>query len=107
MEQVEDAIERSNANIGGDVLMLGSQAHNVRAIGLLGKGIDPLDPNKVSQSFELETKKIEDINRRRDHLAQWRARLRQAGRQGHRGHRPRLGIVGQEASRTTWSRESS
>ena len=62
MEQVEDAIEHSNANIGGDVLMLGSQAHNVRAIGLLGKGIDPLDPNKVSQSFELETKKIDDIN---------------------------------------------
>src|SRR5947209_15634025 len=43
MQQVEDAIQGSNANIGGDVLMLGSQAHNVRAIGLLGKGIDPLD----------------------------------------------------------------
>ena len=50
MQQVEDAIQGSNANIGGDVLMLGSQAHNVRAIGLLGKGIDPLDPTKVSQS---------------------------------------------------------
>src|SRR5438309_3867950 len=41
LQQVEDAIQGSNANIGGDVLMLGSQAHNVRAIGLLGKGIDP------------------------------------------------------------------
>src|SRR5215472_7292907 len=63
MQQVEEAIQGSNANIGGDVLMLGSQAHNVRAIGLLGKGIDPLDPNRVADAFELETQKIEDINR--------------------------------------------
>ena len=44
LQQVEDAIQKSNANVGGDILTLGSQSHNVRAIGLLGKGIDPLDP---------------------------------------------------------------
>ena len=47
MEQVEDAIKNSNANIGGDLLSLGSQTHYVRAIGLLGEGIDPLDPANV------------------------------------------------------------
>ena len=48
MQQVEDAIERSNANVGGDILALGSQAHNVRVIGLLGGGVDPLDPANVA-----------------------------------------------------------
>src|SRR5262249_21297041 len=38
LQQVEEAISRSNANIGGDILTLGSQSHNVRALGLLGKG---------------------------------------------------------------------
>src|SRR5215213_6561412 len=42
MQQVEDAIEASNANVGGDILQLGSQSHNVRVIGLLGEGVDPL-----------------------------------------------------------------
>src|SRR4051812_43308155 len=37
MQQVEDAIESSNANVGGDILPLGSQSHNVRIIGLLGE----------------------------------------------------------------------
>ena len=47
LQQVEDAIARSNANVGGDILTLGTQSHNVRAIGLLGEGIDPLDPANV------------------------------------------------------------
>ena len=36
MQQVEDAIARSNANVGGDVLTLGTQSHNVRAVGVVG-----------------------------------------------------------------------
>src|SRR3954466_15509604 len=44
LQQVEEAISRSNANVGGDILPMGSQAHNVRALGLLGESIDPLDP---------------------------------------------------------------
>src|SRR5512142_1048172 len=49
MQQVHVAIRDSNANIGGDILALGSQAHNVRAIGLLGRGVDPLDPANVER----------------------------------------------------------
>src|SRR3954470_22944439 len=63
MQQVEDAIERSNANVGGDVLSLGSQAHNVRVIGLVGGGVDPLDPANVERAREIETSKISDLNK--------------------------------------------
>ncbi len=51
LQQVEDAITRSNANVGGDILTLGSQAHIVRAIGLLGEGKDPLDPANVDDAL--------------------------------------------------------
>ena len=61
LQQVQDAIQNSNANVGGDILPLGSQSHNVRAIGLLGKGIDPLDPANASQRFDLIARKLEDI----------------------------------------------
>jgi cobalt-zinc-cadmium resistance protein CzcA len=61
MQQVEDAINRSNANVGGDLLTLGSQTHNVRAIGILGGGVDPLDPAKVDQSATIESEKLDDI----------------------------------------------
>jgi heavy metal efflux system protein len=63
MEQVEDAIKKSNANVGGDILALGTQSHNVRAVGLLGKGIDPLDPAKVGRSAEIEATKLDDIRK--------------------------------------------
>ena len=63
LQQVEDAISRSNANIGGDLLSLGSQSHNVRALGLLGKAVDPLDPAKVDQSFAIEINKLEDLRK--------------------------------------------
>ena len=61
MEQVEGAIHRSNSNVGGDIMTLGTQAHNVRAIGLLGEGIDPLDPKNVKRATEIETAKLDDI----------------------------------------------
>ena len=60
MQQVEDAIAQSNANVGGDILTLGTQSHNVRAIGCLGEGIDPLDPANV------------DAGRRRSRSRSWR-----------------------------------
>ena len=43
LQQVQDAIQKSNANVGGNILTLGSQSHIVRGIGLLGKGIDPIN----------------------------------------------------------------
>ncbi len=94
MQQVEDAINRSNSNVGGDVLMLGSQAHNVRAIGLLGKGVDPIDPVNAHRAMEIEIEKLEDLNqvvitsRNGEPIY-----LRQVATSVV-GSRPRLGIVG-------------
>ncbi|MBX6312647.1 MAG: efflux RND transporter permease subunit [Isosphaeraceae bacterium] len=97
MDQIEDAIQKSNANIGGNILSLGSQAHNVRAIGLLGKGIDPLDPAKVDRHYLLEAEKLDDIERviitTNDGVP---IHVREVA-QVIVGHRPRLGVVGRDA----------
>jgi cobalt-zinc-cadmium resistance protein CzcA len=61
LQQVEDAIQKSNANVGGNVMTLGSQAHNVRAVGLLGRGEDGLKPSEVYRYYEIEGDKLEDI----------------------------------------------
>ena len=94
LKQVEDAIQRSNANIGGDVLTLGGQSHNVRAIGLLGEGVDPLDPTLVEQAYVLEMEKLEDI---KDVVVTsvngTPVYVRQLA-EVIVGNRPRLGIVG-------------
>ena len=95
MQQVEDAIKKSNANVGGDILALGTQSHNVRAIGLLGKGIDPLDPSKVSRSAEIEARKLDDIRKvvvdtSDDGTPIYVRQIAQVVI----GHQPRLGIVG-------------
>jgi len=94
LKQVEDAIERSNANIGGDLLTLGGQSHNVRAIGLLGGGVDPLDPTLVENAFVLAVEKLEDI---KDVVVTsvngTPVYVRQLA-EVIVGHRPRLGIVG-------------
>src|SRR5512142_1763441 len=63
LQQVQDAIQKSNANVGGDILTVGSQSHNVRAIGLLGKGVDPLDPANASRRADLVDKKLEEIRK--------------------------------------------
>ncbi len=97
LRQVEDAIEQSNANIGGDVLSLGAQAHNVRAIGLLGGGTDPLDPALVGDAIEIEMGKLEDIkdvvvtsvNNTPIYVRELAEVII--------GHQPRLGMVGRGA----------
>jgi cobalt-zinc-cadmium resistance protein CzcA len=35
LQQVEDALARSNANVGGNYLTIGAQSHNVRGLGLI------------------------------------------------------------------------
>jgi cobalt-zinc-cadmium resistance protein CzcA len=95
MRQVEEAIARSNANVGGDLIHLGTQSHNVRAIGLLGGGVDPLDPSNVSRAAAIEAEKLDDI---RDVVVSvgpdgTPIYVRQVA-QVVIGHRPRLGIVG-------------
>ena len=96
MEQVEDAIARSNANVGGDIMTLGTQSHNVRVVGLLGEGIDPLDPTHVEQAAQIETAKLDDI---RDVVVDSAPDgtpiyVRQVARVVV-GHKPRQGIVGE------------
>jgi cobalt-zinc-cadmium resistance protein CzcA len=61
LQQVEDAINRSNANVGGDLLTMGNQSHNVRALGLLGGGVDPLDPENAEQALVIEADKLNDL----------------------------------------------
>jgi len=62
MQQVEDAIAKSNSNAAGDLLSLGGQVHNVRVLGLLGQGIDPLDPSRVDEARSIEIQKLDDLN---------------------------------------------
>ena len=97
MEQVEQAIARSNSNVGGDLLMIGTQTHNVRAIGLLGEGLDPLDPANVDRARELETRKLDDIRKVVVTTADDGTPIyvRQVA-QVVIGSQPRLGIVGRD-----------
>jgi cobalt-zinc-cadmium resistance protein CzcA len=98
MQQVEDAIARSNANVGGDILTLGEQSHNVRALGLLGGGIDPLDPARVDRAYAITAEKLDDIRSVIVATAPSGTPIyvRQVA-QVIEGHRPRLGIVGRNA----------
>jgi len=94
MSQVEDAISRSNGNVGGDLIPLGSQSHNVRAIGLLGAGIDPISPENAERAAAIEGDKLEDIC---DVVVTSTDGIPIYVRQLARvivGHKPRLGIVG-------------
>src|SRR3954454_6049141 len=96
MQQVQDAIERSNANVGGDILALGVQAHNVRIIGLLGGGVDPLDPANVERAREIEFQKLDEIKKI---IVTAHAGSPVFVRQLAEvivSHRPRLGIVGRD-----------
>ncbi|HEV3121355.1 MAG TPA: CusA/CzcA family heavy metal efflux RND transporter [Isosphaeraceae bacterium] len=95
LQQVQDAISKSNANVGGDILTLGSQSHNVRAIGLLGKGIDPLDPAFAASRTDLVDKKLADIRNVVIAQAKGTPILVQHVADVVEGHHPRLGIVGQ------------
>jgi cobalt-zinc-cadmium resistance protein CzcA len=101
LQQVQDAISRSNANIGGDILTLGSQSHNVRGIGLLGKGEDPLDPENAPHRAELVEQKLEDI--RNVVITQYKGIpiLVSHVAKVVEGHQPRLGFVGREAGGKT------
>ncbi|QEH34046.1 Cobalt-zinc-cadmium resistance protein CzcA [Aquisphaera giovannonii] len=95
LSQVSQAIQGANANVGGNVLTIGSQAHNVRAIGLIGEGQDTLDPSHAPRALVLEAKKLEDINRvliatQPDGTPIFVRNIASVVV----GHRPRLGMVG-------------
>ncbi|MEO6808240.1 MAG: efflux RND transporter permease subunit [Isosphaeraceae bacterium] len=96
LQQVSDAIQKSNANVGGDLLTLGSQTHNVRALGLLGEGIDPLDPANIDRYAVIEAEKLDDIAdvvvATHDGTPIY---VRQIAKVIAK-HKPRLGIVGRD-----------
>jgi heavy metal efflux system protein len=94
LKQVEDAIDNSNANVGGDILTLGSQAHNVRALGLLGGAKDPLDPVLVENSDKIISEKLDDINNVVVSSTNGIPIYVRQVAQVVENHRPRLGIVG-------------
>ncbi len=94
LKQVEDAVNNSNANVGGDILTLGSQAHNVRALGLIDEGRDPLDPANVANSDKIVAKKVDDINNVVVASTNGIPIFIKQVAQVVEHHRPRLGIVG-------------
>lgn len=96
LAEVEDAIGRSNANVGANNVSLGSQSHNVRVIGLLGGGVDPLDPARIEQAAVVEAEKIRDIY---DVVVASYDGVPIYVRQIAKvivGHQPRLGVVGRD-----------
>ena len=96
MKQVEEAIARANSNVGGDIMTMGTQSHNVRVVGLLGEGIDPLEPANVAHASAIESAKLDDI---RDVVVDTAGDgtpiyVRQVA-QVVVGYKPRQGIVGE------------
>ncbi len=94
LQQVQDAIAKSNANVGGNILTLGSQSHIVRGIGLLGKGIDALEPTHVADRAKLIDDKLDDIRNVVVTQYQGNPILVSHVAKVVEGHQPRLGIVG-------------
>ncbi|MGP0067585.1 MAG: efflux RND transporter permease subunit [Isosphaeraceae bacterium] len=94
LQNVSDALAGSNANVGGDILPLGEQSHNVRAIGLFGEAVDPVDPSNAEHAYFFEVEKLEDIQD--VVVAQYNnmpVYMRQIAKVVI-GYQPRLGIVG-------------
>jgi cobalt-zinc-cadmium resistance protein CzcA len=96
LQMVTAAIAQSNANVGGDILPLGPQSHNVRAIGYLGEGVDPLDPANAERGYAIELEKLEDLQ---DVVVTSHSNQPVYIKQIAKvviGYQPRLGVVGRE-----------
>jgi cobalt-zinc-cadmium resistance protein CzcA len=98
LQQLEDAISKSNANIGGDILSLGPQSHNVRGIGLIGKGIDPLDPENAADRDKIVDQKLEEISNVVITHYQGTPILVSHVAKVVEGYQPRLGVIGRDLS---------
>ena len=96
MDQIETAIKGSNANVGGNIMTMGGQSHNVRAVGRLGEGVDPLDLGNIGNYATIEAEKLEDIeNVVITSNSGTPIQVRQVAKVIV-GHQPRLGIVGRQ-----------
>ncbi|HEV3078214.1 MAG TPA: efflux RND transporter permease subunit [Gemmataceae bacterium] len=71
LQQLQTAIANSNANVGGDILTQGHVAMNVRGLGLLGGGLDPMqqvlgmnDPAQAARFLrDEESRRLREIRK--------------------------------------------
>jgi cobalt-zinc-cadmium resistance protein CzcA len=49
LQAVQNAVANANANVGGDYLFQGPTVENVRSLGLIGGGLDPMQSKDVFQ----------------------------------------------------------
>ena len=49
LQALQNAVANSNANVGGDYLFQGPTVQNVRSIGLIGGGLDPMQAKQLFQ----------------------------------------------------------
>jgi cobalt-zinc-cadmium resistance protein CzcA len=68
LAQLQNAIANSNANVGGDYLTQGHLVLNVRGIGLLGGGQDPMQSKEV---LGLETEELKVYLKKANHLSEY------------------------------------
>jgi cobalt-zinc-cadmium resistance protein CzcA len=73
--QIQQALSNANANAGGDYVIQGDEALNVRSVGLIGGGRDPVsrvlgmrdpDPAKAAELEQAEKDKSADVPRLRE-----------------------------------------
>jgi cobalt-zinc-cadmium resistance protein CzcA len=67
LKQLETTIRDSNANIGGDYLVHGDNLLNVRSIGLIGNGVDPMQAPVIlnTKNPEVAAKYLREEEKRR------------------------------------------
>ena len=53
LQQLQNAIANCNANVGGDYLFQGPVVENVRSIGLIGGGLDPMQAKRLFEAKDL------------------------------------------------------
>jgi cobalt-zinc-cadmium resistance protein CzcA len=59
LAQLQNALANGNANAGGDIIVQGDTASNVRGFGLIGGGQDPLQSKEVLQDPRQDTDVLE------------------------------------------------
>jgi cobalt-zinc-cadmium resistance protein CzcA len=65
LQQLTDAVTNSNANVGAGHLREGATAQNVRALGLIGRGEDPMEKALALKSPLAAARRLRDGERQR------------------------------------------
>ena len=108
LQRSTDAIAQSNANVGGDILPLGTAvAQRPGHRPTWARAIDPLDPAEADRAYAIEVEKLEDIQDVVVTTLQQHAGLRPADRQGRRSATSRGWGSSAATARTTSSKASS